>query len=112
MFVALTVPALGQSFNALGPSIRAIVPTGHGTPGVMSVPPLALVQIVPFVGVTAICRMYGLPYGTFWLLVLNTGAAFELNVTKLSFVVLAWFVPLTVTGMSVELLTPSEASPA
>ena len=78
----------------------------------MSVPPFALVQIVPLVGVTAICRMYGLPYGTFWLPVLNAGAPFELKVTKLSFVVLAWFVPLTVTGTRVELLTPSEVSPA
>lgn len=87
MFVALAVWALGQSFKALPLSVRAIVPTGQGMPGVISVPPF--VQGVPLVGVTAICRMYELPYWTLWLPVLSTGFPLELNVTKLNVVLLA-----------------------
>ena len=110
MFVALAVPALGQSFSALPLSVRAMFPTGHGVPGVISVP--FWVQGVPLVGVTSIRKIYELPYGTLWLPVLSTGAPLEVNVTKLSVVLLAWFVPFTVTGTGAELLTPREASPA
>jgi hypothetical protein len=87
MFVALAFCALGQSFKALPLSVRAIVPTGHGMPGVISVPPF--VHGVPLVGVTAIFRMYELPYCTLWLPVLSTGFLLESKVTKLNVVLLA-----------------------
>jgi hypothetical protein len=55
MFVALAFCALGQSFKALPLSVRAIVPTGQGMPGVINVPPF--VHGVPLEFVTAICRI-------------------------------------------------------
>ncbi len=62
VLLAFGVGPLGKSFSGAPPSVRVTIPVGQGNDGVgYDEFVMEGAQALLFVGVTAICRMYGLP---------------------------------------------------